>query len=211
MNIFSKYPLSSKYQTLFNKSEVNTTLRLANFFGQAMHESGLKPTVENLNYSVDGLMVTFSRIRISADDCKKYGRSSAHPANQEAIANTVYGGEWGKKNLGNIQQGDGWKFRGRGIFQITGRSNYEALTKYSKKLGLTADYISNPDLLLNEADSLIGALWFWNAKSLNSLADKNDILGISKTINLGNKNATGTPKGLKDREIQTNKFKEIFK
>lgn len=211
MNVLSKYPLSSKYQTLFNKFEVNTPLRLSNFFGQAMHESNLKPKVENLNYSVEGLISNFSRVRISVEDCKKYGRNSAHVANQQAIANTIYGGEWGRKNLGNIEFGDGWNFRGRGIFQITGRSNYTALTKYCKVLGLDVDYISNPDLLLNESDSLIAALWFWNSRSLNELADKNDILGISKTINLGNKNASGKPKGLQERINETNKFKEIFK
>jgi putative chitinase len=210
MSILSKHQLTNKYPTLFNKFGVNTPNRLANFFGQAMHESKLKPTVESLNYSVDGLLNTFGRHRISLQDAIKYGRGK-NPANQEMIGNIIYGGEWGKKNLGNTQYGDGFKYRGRGIFQITGRSNYQALTKYANDLGFKVDYIDNPDLLLNEVDSLIGALWYWNAKGLNNLADKNDTIGISKAINLGNSKSKGTPKGLQDRINQTNYFKNIFK
>ena len=93
--------------------EINTPLRQAHFLAQIGHESnGLKSVTESLNYSVDGLLKTFSRSRISEADAKKYGRTATQPANQEMIANTVYGGEWGLKNLGNSQPGDGFKFRG---------------------------------------------------------------------------------------------------
>lgn len=210
MSIFSKHPLTSKYPTLFGKFGLNTQSRLSAFFGQAMHESKLKPTTESLNYSVEGLLNTFGRHRITVQDANKYGRLGNRPANQEMIGNIIYGGEWGKKNLGNTQIGDGWKYRGRGIFQITGRSNYQALTKYAQNLGFNVDYVLNPDLLLNEADSLIGALWFWNSKGLNDLADRGDNIGISKVINLGSKNASGTPKGLDDRLNQTKYFRNIF-
>jgi putative chitinase len=82
-----------------------------------------EPVSENLNYSVAALTAKFPN-RISVSDAKKYGRSAMQPANQEAIANTIYGGSWGKENLGNTQPGDGWKYRGRGLTQITGRRNY---------------------------------------------------------------------------------------
>lgn len=82
-----------------------------------------EPLSENLNYSVAALTSKFSN-RISVADAQKYGRSAMQPANQEAIANTIYGGNWGKENLGNTQTGDGWKYRGRGLTQITGRRNY---------------------------------------------------------------------------------------
>lgn len=208
--LLSKNNLSSKYKTLFMKAGINTNLRLSHFFGQASHESNLKPTVENLNYSVAGLLSTFGRHRISEADARKYGRGTK-AADQEGIANAVYGGSWGKTNLGNTVYGDGWKYRGRGIFQITGKANYQALTKYAQDvLGADVDYVQNPDLLLNESDSLIGALWFWQARGLNKLADQNNILAVSKSINLGNANAKGIPKGLADRTTKTNQFKKIF-
>lgn len=99
---------------------------LAYIMATPHHETGKKFTAitENLNYSVEGLMGVFSRRRISEADCRRYGRTKTRAANQEAIANTIYGGEWGKENLGNTQPGDGWRFRGRGLVQITGRSNY---------------------------------------------------------------------------------------
>lgn len=84
----------------------------------------MQPIRENLNYSVDGLLKTFGRHRISEADARRYGRAGGRPANQEAIANIIYGGEWGRENLGNTQPGDGWRFRGGGLAQITGRANY---------------------------------------------------------------------------------------
>lgn len=128
------------------------------------------------------------------------------------IANLIYGGEWGKKNLGNLVFGDGWKYRGRGIFQITGLANYKALTEYAREvLGVDVDYVKNPDLLLNEADSLIAALWYWNTRKLNSYADKNDIKSISKIINLGSVTVKAEPKGLDHRIQCVNNFIKIFK
>lgn len=82
-----------------------------------------EPVSENLNYSVAALTSKFPN-RISVADAQKYGRSAMQPANQEAIANTIYGGNWGKENLGNTHRGDGWTYRGRGLTQITGRRNY---------------------------------------------------------------------------------------
>lgn len=78
---------------------------------------------ESLNYSVEALRSKFGN-RISAADAAKYGRTAMQKANQEAIANIIYGGEWGKQNLGNTQPGDGWKYRGAGITQLTGRRNF---------------------------------------------------------------------------------------
>lgn len=84
----------------------------------------MQPVRENLNYSTDALISKFGRHRISEADARKYGRSGGRPANQEAIANAIYGGEWGRKNLGNTQSGDGWKYRGGGLPQVTGRANF---------------------------------------------------------------------------------------
>jgi len=86
----------------------------------------------------------------------------------------------GRKDLGNIHAGDGLKFKGRGFIQITGRANY---TELSKDLGI--DFVTNPQLLEQEANAIISALWFWNKRNLNALADKNDSKAITKKINGG--------------------------
>lgn len=206
--------LSNKYKTLLQKNGINTPLRLAHFFAQADHESGLKPKIENLNYSVQGVLNTFNSKkskRISQTQAFDYARSSIHPANQEALANIVYGGIWGRENLGNTQPGDGWKYRGRGIFQVTGRSNYKQLSDWCKSKGLSADYIENPDLLLNEADSIIAAVWYWNSRGVNAFADQDNVLAVSKIINLGSATADGTPNHLEERKAKVKYYKAIFK
>lgn len=196
----------NKYKTLFNKNGVNTPERLGSFFGQAEVESDIEPKLEGLNYSVEGLLKGFGRHRISETDAKKFGRTDTQKANQKEIANRIYGGVWGKENLGNTKPTDGWDFRGSGIFQITGRSNFERL---SKDTGI--DFIGNPALILEEANSIIAALWFWNNRNLSKYADKNDTTSISKTVNLGNANHKGIPKHLSERIQATQKYKKIFK
>lgn len=205
--------LSKKYKTLLDRAEINTPLRLAYFFAQADHESGLEPISENLNYASTALQSVFGSKRISLADANKYGRTSMHKANQEAIANIVYGGEWGLKNLGNKVLGDGWKYRGRGLFQVTGLSNYQSLTKYAQNaLKLNVDYVKNPDLLTNESDSIVGAIWYWNMRNLNTYADKEDIDGVSDIINMGRKTkAYGDANGFKDRADKLKKYKALFK
>jgi len=139
--------LRAKYKRLLDVSQINTRLRLAHFFAQIDHESAnFKVLQENLNYSVDGLIKGFGRHRITEAQAREFGRDPKKRANQEAIANILYGGEWGRKNLGNIQVGDGWRFRGRGFKQVTGRSNYASLSK-----DVSVEYINNPYLLLKEA------------------------------------------------------------
>lgn len=205
--------LSNKYKTILDRAGISTPKRLAHFFAQADHESGLNPISENLNYAADALQKVFGSKRISASDALKYGRTSKKAANQEAIANTVYGGDWGLKNLGNKVWGDGWKFKGRGLYQITGLSNYKALTDYAKNtLKLNVDYVKNPELLLNEADSIISSAWYWGMRNLNIYADKDDIDSISDIINMGRKTAAyGDAKGFKDRLDKLKKYKAEFK
>lgn len=200
--------LYNKYKTLFTKNGVNTPLRLANFFGQAEVEVGaeLKPKTEGLNYSVEGLLSTFGRHRISEADARKYGRTNTQKANQKEIANRIYGGAWGREELGNTQPNDGFNLRGAGIFQTTGRSNFD---KLSKATGI--DFTNHPELILEEANSLISALYYWNSKGLNKYADKDDSTSISKAINLGNVNAKGTPNHLAERKAAVEKYKKIFK
>lgn len=163
--------LDQKYKTLITSYYINTPLRVAHFMAQIEHESGLKPISENLNYSASGLAKTFGKYFPTVSLSNMYANKP------EAIANRVYAN---RMSNGNEKSGDGWKYRGRGFLQITGKSNYILLSKDTR-----IDYLNNPQWLLRESDALISALWFWNKHKLNDLADKNDILAITKKINGG--------------------------
>lgn len=190
--------LANKYRTLLNRNGINTPLRLAHFFAQISHESNLLPISENLNYSKKGLMTTFKKYFPTADLAGKYERK------QQAIANRVYANRMGN---GNEASGDGWKYRGRGFLQVTGKDNYKRLYNHT---GI--DYVKNPDLLLNEADAMISALWYWNTNNLNKYADRDDIDKVSDIINLGRPTEKyGDSNGFKDRKAKLDKYKIEFK
>lgn len=164
--------LDQKYKTLFEKYEINNPLRVAHFMAQIEHESGLKPIAENLNYSASGLLATFGKyFNNSVIEANKYARQP------EKIANRVYANRMGN---GNEQSGHGFLYRGRGFLQITGRENYLLLSKDTR-----IDFLNNPDLLLQEANAMISALWFWKLKGLNIFADEDNISTITKRINGG--------------------------
>lgn len=177
---------------VMERYQINTDNRIAMFLAQTGHESGrYKSTriVESLNYKVSALNALFSR-RISATDAARYGRDDAtkQKANEESIANAIYGGEWGKKNLGNELPGDGWKFRGRGLIQLTGRSNYQRFaTAIGKTIEDAAAYVETPKGACEAAG------WFWKVNDLNRFADNGDIVGCTKKVN-------GGDHGLAERE-----------
>jgi putative chitinase len=100
---------------------------------------------ESLNYSAARLRAVFGSHRITAAQAKKYGRCKAHGADFEGIANAIYGGAWGAKNLGNICAGDGFKYIGRGAEHVTGRANYQ---KVDDELGLGGELMDRPAMLL---------------------------------------------------------------
>jgi putative chitinase len=166
-----KTTLNNKYKSIFEENGVNTPLKIAHFMAQIEHESGLKPISENLNYSAAGLRKTFKKYFPTIELANKYARKP------EMIANKVYANRMGN---GNETSGEGWKYRGRGFLQITGKENYYRLANDTD-----IDCLKKPDLLLEEANAMISALWFWNLKGLNQLADKDDIVGITKKINGG--------------------------
>jgi putative chitinase len=160
---------------------INTAGRAAHWLAQVAHESGgLIRVVENLNYSPDGLMATFGPGRISVEQANRLGRTPGHPADQTGIANVVYGGAWGRKNLGNLQDGDGARYRGRGPIQITGRQNY---SKIGDELGL--DLLTHPELLARPDVGARAAGAFWRDHRLNALADADDVEAITRRINGG--------------------------
>jgi putative chitinase len=160
---------------------ITSPRRVAGFLSQIGHESaGLSALVENLNYSADGLLATFSRRRISAEDAQTHGRRRGQPANQVKLANLLYGGAFGREQLGNTQPGDGWTFRGRGLKQLTGRDNYKRCAD-----ALQIDLLANPDLLLQPANAMLSAGWFWSTMKLNELADLGDVQGMTRKVNGG--------------------------
>ena len=187
----------------FADAGIDTPLRIAHALAQQSVETGgFSKMVENLNYSVAGLRSTFKSHRIKDADCQRLGRkpgaAALSSALQEEIANIVYGGKFGLDELGNDQQGDGWRFRGRGAKQTTGRSNYKSV-----KTVTGIDVISEPDLLADPDIGMRAACIFWEKKNCNHWADKDDIVGLTKAIN-------GGTNGLPERKAALVRAKAIL-
>ena len=181
-----------------------TWQRVCQWIAQVGHESGdFRVVTENLNYRTTALTAKVGN-RISAADAARLGRddSKGQRANQEGIANAIYGGEWGRKNLGNTQPGDGWRFRGRGLIQVTGRSNYAACSK--ALYGDENVLLNDPDILAEPDGAIRSACWFWNSRKLNSHSDKEDLETVTKLIN-------GGTNGLDDRRNRYGRAKQVLK
>jgi putative chitinase len=156
------------------KHEINTVPRIASFVSQCAHESGdFRVMKENLNYSAEALVKVF----------KKYFPTleSAYPYNRKPfeIANKVYANRMGN---GDQASGDGFKFRGRGLIQITGKDNYR---KCSLALFNDERLLDNPDFLLTKLGAVQSACWFWTANKINPVADTGDVAKVTKIINGG--------------------------
>jgi putative chitinase len=172
------------------KFQINTPLRLAHFLAQCGHESGgFRLTQENLNYSAKGLNGIF----------KKYfpteAAAAAYARNPQKIANKVYAN---RMENGSEASGDGYKFRGRGYIQLTGRANY---TAFGKSIG--EDILSNPDIVSGK-HALLSAAWFWSKNGLNKLADGG---ATDATVTSITKRVNGGTIGLADR---IKHFKEYY-
>ena len=161
------------------KYGINTERRAAHFISQCAHESGNFRTLEeNLNYSEKALNAVFGRY-FGAPPKRN---AAEYARNPEKIANYVYQDEFRSKGgqMGNVKDGDGWLFRGRGLKQLTGRNNY---TGFGKSIGMTAEeaaeYVATPK------GALESACWFWATNKLEKFADANDNLGLTKRINGG--------------------------
>jgi putative chitinase len=172
------------------KFQINTPLRLAHFLAQCGHESGgFRATQENLNYSAKGLNGIF----------KKYfpteAAAAAYARNPQKIANKVYAN---RMDNGSEASGDGYKFRGRGYIQLTGRANY---TLFGKAIG--EDIATNPDVVSGKY-ALLSAAWFWSKNGLNKLADGG---ATDATVTSITKRVNGGTIGLADR---IKHFKEYY-
>lgn len=180
---------SKKYKTLLNNYGVNTPLRLSHYISQSQHESGLKPIKENLNYSAERLLQIFPKYFKTLEEAKKYERKP------QAIANKVYANRMGNSDE---KSGDGFKYSGKGILQVTGKSNYKRLTE---ETGI--DFINKPELLLDEANSVIASLQYWKWINGNKLADQDDVIAITKAIN-------GGLNGIEHRKKLLEENKKVF-
>lgn len=160
---------------------ITTIHRVAGFLAQTQHESGdFNILKENLNYSSKGLRTVFKKYFPTYALAEQYARKP------EKIANRVYANRMGN---GDEASGDGWKYRGRGILQITGKNNYYKLSQHCFGDNTLLD---NPDKLLEPEYALKSACWFWEANGLNDYCDRLDIKGMSKRVN-------GGYNGLQDR------------
>lgn len=152
--------------------DVTTNQRIASFLAQCGHESaGFSKFVENLNYSTEAIKRVFPKYfrDVNPED---YAR------NPEKLANRVYANRMGN---GDEASGDGYKYRGRGLIQLTGRSNYAFAANMTGK-----PLLDDPDLAATDVDTMtVAALTYWNANSLSKFADNEDIKGQTKRINGG--------------------------
>lgn len=184
---------ASKYVEPINayidRYQVNTLPRLAHFISQILHESiGLSATVENLNYSAEALVKTWPKRFPTVDFAKRYARQP------ERIANYVYANRLGN---GPVESGDGWKFRGRGPIQMTGKDKAIALTKLFGE-EFDVDYVENPELLERPDDGIRAAFWFWKTNNINQAIDKVKPESACEVVTLI---VNGGQNGLQSRKI----------
>jgi putative chitinase len=169
---------------VMEKFQINTPLRLCHFLAQCGHESNnFKAVNENLNYGAKGLLGIFKKYFPTEAKALEYERKP------EKIANLVYGGRMGN---GPEASGDGYKYRGRGFIQLTGKDNYAAFDKV-----VPENIVETPDLVASKYP-LLSAAWYWNSRNLNASADKGDteaaVTEITKKVNGG---TIGLPDRLK--------------
>lgn len=174
---------------IFAKYEINTLNRVAGFIAQCAHESSaFSITKENLNYSAAGLLKIFKKYFTEAT-AAQYARKP------EMIANKVYANRMGN---GDEKSGDGFRYRGRGFIQLTGKENYSSFAKsINKPLDETIAYLETFE------GALESACWYWKSRNLNATCDKNDIIAMTNKIN-------GGTIGLNDRTAKYEKYKSLL-
>lgn len=171
--------------------KIDTELRIAAFFAQCGHESNsFQILSENLNYSASSLNKVFRKYFKTEEEALAYERQP------ERIANKVYANRMGN---GSEESGEGWRYRGRGCIQCTGRNNYFT---FAQEMLLDPLYIiAHPDNVAEDKEiALKSAVWYWQKNNLNQFADSGEFLKLSKAINIGNPNSDATPHGLEDRQ-----------
>lgn len=169
--------------------QINSGARIAHFLAQCGHESiGFTAVKENLNYSADALTATWPK-RFPAGLAESYHRQP------ERIANRAYADRLGN---GPEASGDGWRYRGRGVIQVTGKGNY---SDFAKSAGKTLEDVVA--YLETKRGAVESACWYWKTRGLNSIADSGDILSLTKRIN-------GGTNGLEDRKARFAKITAVL-
>jgi putative chitinase len=183
---------------------IDSPARQAAFIAQLLHESrNLTAMSESFNYSPANLMATFNTAKVqrfTPEMAALYGRTATHAANEQMIANTAYANRMGN---GAIESGDGWRYRGRGPGQLTGKDNY---ARCGAALGL--DLVRYPDLVAQPEAGCLAFAWFWakgnpTGRDLNLLADAGKIEGVSRAVN-------GGTNGLQERLALTERALEVL-
>ena len=170
--------------------DINTPLRVAGFVSQIAHESnGFRATVEDLHYRASSLMAVWPSRFPNLDVANAYAMKP------EKIANRAYCDRMGN---GDEASGDGWKYRGRGLIQLTGKDNYAAFAMKCDNEALT-----KPDLVAETDLAAESAGWFWSTRNLNNYADEGNVEGMTRRIN-------GGTNGLDDRQARYDKLMSYF-
>jgi len=157
---------------LLDDYEINTPLRVAHFIAQCAHESGNFVFIkENLNYRAESLTKTWPRLFPTMEIARQYEKQP------ERIANRAYGNRMGN---GDEASGDGWRYCGRGLIQLTGKDNY---TFFAGSLGISVEDAA--DYLATFEGAAQSACWYWEQNNLNRFADANDTKGLTRAINGG--------------------------
>lgn len=178
--------------SLLDDYNINSPLRISHFLSQSSHESAdFTRLVENLNYSQDGLLKTFRKYFTPT-------QALAYARKPEKIANRVYANRLGN---GDEASGDGWKYRGRGAIQVTGKANYMKCSLY---LFNDERLLTNPDKLLEPKYAILSACWYWSVNGLNRIADADNIQLLTRKIN-------GGLNGFEDRKRRFTRIYSVLK
>ncbi len=174
-----------------NDYQMSTPLRTAHFIAQVGHESGsFRYVSENLNYSAKALRSVFGKYFPDNSMAESYARQP------EKIAGRVYADRMGN---GSEASGDGWKYRGRGLIQLTGKDNYQSFSD-----SIDGNLLAEPDSVADNPELAVAAAgWFWNVRKLNDYADQDDVRSVTRRIN-------GGYHGLTDRETRLSRAKQVL-
>ncbi|MGR8930325.1 MAG: glycoside hydrolase family 19 protein [Gammaproteobacteria bacterium] len=195
---------------------INTPLRVAHFLSQIAHESHFKIVEEGGNYNAKRMRQVFGckggqkKYNAAADECtagrlrsKLWDEESKYAHNAKNLLSYVYASRLGN---GDEASGEGYKYRGRGMMQLTGKNNYSAFTEAHNKMNPNdqRDFVSSPELLINETKyGIESAFFFWDHRGLNDVADTDDVNKVTETVN-------GGLNGLEDRKTRLNKLKQVL-
>ncbi|AOW14362.1 hypothetical protein LPB72_03555 [Hydrogenophaga crassostreae] len=187
------------------RSGMTDPKELANFMGQVQHESqNFSRLEENLNYSGSRLYDVFpGRNGLTREGAQAITDMPDASERRQAVAEQVYGGDWGARRLGNTEAGDGYAFRGRGYMQLTGRNNYE---HFGEATGL--DLINQPGLAANEAHAERLAISYWNENVQAVQTARTDVTQAGSIINTGGPDKI--PNGLADRQANATAWETAF-